>query len=102
MGPVFTRARGRSRGLGFRPETMEAPVEAGALAAGVEQALLAARPGRVRFRVDVEAQRVAFLAVGRPRLVRGPIGHQDGDLVVVRMDAVFHRARPQEGRGYSR
>jgi hypothetical protein len=76
----------------LRAEAAEALVEAGKLAAGVEQALLPTGPRRMRFRINVEAQRVAFLAVGRAPLVLGAICHLDGDLVVVGVDFVFHRA----------
>src|SRR5689334_22281555 len=52
------------RALLLAAEAAEAFVEAGELAAGVEQLLLAAGPGRVRLAVDLQAQRVARLAVG--------------------------------------
>ena len=42
----------------------------------------------MRFRVDVEAQRVAGFAVGRARLIRGAVGHHDRDLVIVGVDAL--------------
>src|SRR5260370_34613962 len=79
-------------GSGLAPEALEAPVEARELAAGVEQALLAAGPGWVRFRVDFEAQRVARFAVGRARLIAAAVGHHDGDVVIIRLNAVLHRA----------
>src|SRR5436853_7873338 len=79
----------------LRAEILEAAIEAGELSAGIEQAVLAAGPGRVRFRVDIEAQRVAFLAVGRARLVARPIGHHDRDLVIIRVNAILHRTYPQ-------
>src|SRR5437879_5842577 len=83
---------GVGSGSGLAPEALEAPVEAGELTAGVEQALLAAGPGRMRFRVDFEAQRVAGLAVGRARRIGAAVGHNDGDLVIIRVNAVLHRA----------
>src|SRR5229473_261893 len=46
----------------------------------------------MRFRVDFEAQRVAFLAVGRARLVGAAIGHQDRDVVIIGVNAFLHRA----------
>src|SRR5436190_6802601 len=79
----------------LRAEILEAAIEAGELSAGVEQAVLAAGPGRVRFRVDIEAQRVAFLAIGRAGLVARPVGHHDRDLVVIRVNAFLHRTYPQ-------
>src|SRR5690349_4022826 len=75
-------------------EALEAPVEAGEVAAGIEQALLAAGPGRVRFRVNFEAQRVAGLAIGRAGLIAGAVGHHDGDVVIIRVNAFLHRANP--------
>src|SRR5689334_10341346 len=75
----------------FRAEILEPAVEARELSAGVEQTMLAAGPGRVRFRVDFEAQRVAFLAVGRAGLIDRPVGHNDRDLVIIRVNALFHR-----------
>src|SRR5579863_7980549 len=84
--------------LGLALEALEAPVEAGELTAGVKQALLAAGPGRMRFRVDFEAQRVAGLAVGRARRVGAAVGHHDGDLVIIRVNAFLHRANPWEMR----
>src|SRR5258708_37891312 len=88
------------------PETLEALVEARELAA-VDQPLLTAGPGGMRLRIDVGRERVAGLAVGRSSLVGGAVGHHDGDLVIIRMDAVFHRHAPRKGgfiaeRGRSR
>src|SRR5215468_11791431 len=73
----------RSRLL-LQAKPLEPLVEARELAACIEQAMLPAGPGRVRFRIDVEAQRVARFAVGRTRLIGAAIGHHDGDLVIVR------------------
>src|SRR5258708_23998872 len=75
------------------------PIEAGELAAGVEQAVLAAGPGGVRFRVDFEGQRVAFLAVGRAGLVARPVRPHDRDLLGIRVNAVLPRTIPQKPRG---
>jgi hypothetical protein len=88
-------------GLFLQAEALEALVEARKLAAAVDEALLAAGPGRVGFRIDLEAQRVAGLAVGRPRLLGRAVGHDDRDLVIVRMNAVFHRRAPRKVRLYS-
>src|SRR5690242_672272 len=93
---------GRQTGEGLGPrallllaaEAAEALVEAGELAAGVEQLLLAAGPGRVRLTVDLEAQRVAGLPIGGPGLVAGAVRHLHGDLVVVGMDAFLHEPGP--------
>src|SRR5262249_52757426 len=75
-------------------EAAEALVEARELAAGVVEALLAAGPGRMRLRIDVEAQRVAGLPIGRPGLVAGAVGHHDGDLVIIGVDLFLHGAGP--------
>src|SRR5260370_19331564 len=88
------------------PETLEALVEAREVAA-VDQPLLTAGTGGMRLRIDLEPERVAGLAVGRSSLVGGAVGHHDGDLVIIRMDAVFHRHAPRKGgfiaeRGRSR
>src|SRR6266436_4262688 len=87
--------RGGSRGLSvLDAEALEALVETGELTAAVDQPLLSAGPRRMRFWVYVEAQRVAGLAVGRTRLVGTPVGHYDRNLVVVRVNAFFHRGGP--------
>src|SRR3954447_7519186 len=70
-------------------EALEAAVELLYLAA-FDDLHVAAGPGRVRLRVDVEVQRVAFLAVGRTRRERAPVGHDHRDLVVVGMDVRLH------------
>src|SRR5690606_27590572 len=67
-------------------QPFELLLEARKSAAAVDELLVAARPGRVRVRVDVERQRVAFLPVGRVGRELGPVGHDDLDLMVVRMD----------------
>ena len=71
-------------------ETTEALVEARDLAAGVEQSAAAAGPCRVRGRVDLERQRVAFLAPRRAGLVGRAVGHLDGDEVIVGVSPGFH------------
>src|SRR5579862_1677935 len=81
-----------SAGSGFRAEAAEPPVEPGELAAGVEQALLAAGPRRMRFRIDLQAQGVAGFAVGRARRIAAAIGHHDRDLVVVGVNFFLHRS----------
>src|SRR5918997_958199 len=72
-------------------QSAEALVEAGDLAAGVQHARLAAGPRRVDAGVDVEVERVALVAVGRARLIFRPVGHFDGDHVIIGMDAGLHR-----------
>src|SRR6516164_3043587 len=90
-----------SKPSGLDAEPLEALVEAGELAAAVDQALLPAGPRRVRLGVDVEAQRVAGLAVGRTRLVGAPVGQHDRDLVIVGVDAFLHRIALKIKRAYS-
>jgi len=76
-------------GLGLE-EARELLVEARQTAAAVEQVLLAAGPGRVRFRVDIEMQRIARLAPGGPGGEFGAVGHDHFDGVVVGMGVGFH------------
>src|SRR6266446_10366017 len=58
--------------------------------AAVEKLLLAAGPGRVRLGIDIEAQRVAFLAPGGAGGEFGAVGHHHLDGVIVGMGAGFH------------
>src|SRR6516225_453458 len=98
---VSRGSRGRlSRLSRLDAKALEALVEAGELAAGVNQPLLPSGPRRMRLRVDVEAQRVACLAVSRTRLVGAPVGHHDRDLVIVRVNAFFHRTALKSARLY--
>src|SRR6185437_4425513 len=92
LGFGFRRRRGRAARTrrGARAEAREALVEARELTAGIEETLLPAGPGRVRLGVDVEAQRVAFLAIGRARLVAAAVGHHDGDLVIIGVNLFLH------------
>src|SRR5579875_569102 len=83
--------QGPPKTLRFDAEAAEALVEAGELAAGIDQPLLSAGPGRMRFRIDLQAQGVAGLAVGRARLVGSAVGHDDRDLVIIGVDAFLHR-----------
>src|ERR1700720_2322018 len=71
-------------------EAGELLVEARQAAAAVEQVLLAAGPGRVRFRVDIEMQRIAWLAPGGPGGEFGAVGHDHFDGVVVGMGVGLH------------
>ena len=74
----------------FLEEAFEFLVEARQAAAAIQQLLLAAGPGRVRLRIDIEVQRIAGLAPGRPRGEFGAVGHEDFDGVVVGVDIGFH------------
>src|SRR5947207_128497 len=86
LGPGMTKtplARGLSDPVGgeglLPPQPAELLLEARQAPAAVEQMLLAAGPGRMRFRVDVEAQRVARLAPGGAGGEFGPVSHDDLD-----------------------
>ena len=61
-------------------------------AAAVDQMLLAAGPGRVRLRIDIEMQRIARLAPGRARGELGTVGHEDLDGVVVGVGVGLHNS----------
>src|SRR5262245_4314569 len=70
------------------------PLEAGEPAAAVDKVLAAARPGRVRLRIDVELQRLAFRPVGRIGDELGAVGHHHLDAVIVGVDVPFHGVLP--------
>src|SRR5882757_1591730 len=72
-------------------KSLEALVEAGQLSTAVDQPLLSAGPGGMRFRVDVEPQCVSRLPVGRARLVRAAVRHHDGYFVILGVNSIFHR-----------
>src|SRR5690348_12674399 len=87
------------KSLFLKADALEPLVEAGELTGAVDEALLTASPGWVGFRIDFEVKRVAGLAIGRARLVARAVGHHDGDLVIIGMDAVLHRAL-RKSRGF--
>src|SRR5882762_8185374 len=62
--------------------------------AAVEKLLLAAGPGRVRLGIDIEAQRVAFLAPGGAGGEFRTVSHHHLNGVIVRMQVRFHGAHP--------
>src|ERR1700755_1563451 len=80
-------------GLLFDAEAGELLVELRDLTAGIHHALHAG-PSRVRLRIDIQAQRVAFLAHAGSRLELRPIGHYDVDLVVFGVNARLHGLVP--------
>src|SRR5690606_6909824 len=82
---------------GSDAEIGELVLELGQAAAAVDELLLATGPGRMGRRIDVEVQRVAFLAIGRAGLVLGAGGHHDLDGVIVRMDFFSHDEIPASG-----
>src|SRR5580704_17115208 len=90
------RAEAAGAGLLLDADAAEALVEARELTTAVEQPLLTAGPGRMRFGIDFQPQRVAGLAIGRSRLVARAIGHHDSDLVIVRVNSLFHRPAPRK------
>src|SRR5580658_1494047 len=66
-------------------EAFELLIEPRQSAAAIKQMLLAAGPGRVRLRIDVEMQRIAGLAPGRTRREFGAVGHKHLDQVIIGM-----------------
>src|SRR5690606_6260136 len=89
---LFTVSR-CSRSAADKAELLLEPAHA---TATVDELLAAAGPGRMRRRVDVEDERVAFRAIGRTGLKRRTIVHLDGDEVVVRMGLFLHGLRLPE------
>jgi hypothetical protein len=80
-------------------------LEARDAAAAIEDLLLTAGPGRVRLGVDVEVQRVAFLALGRAGQEFGPVGHDDLNRMIIRVNFGFHgkilNARKKRSQSFS-
>src|SRR5207248_1575320 len=72
----FSFAAGTAGSILFE-EARKLLLEARDAAAAIHQLGVAAGPGRVRLRVDVEVQRVACLAPGGAGLVLGSVGHHD-------------------------
>src|ERR1700752_5511730 len=58
-----------------------------------------ARPRRRLLGIDVEVERVAFLAPGRAGLEFGAVGHHHIDRVVFGMNVLFHGVNSLEARG---
>ena len=52
-------------------------------------------PGRVRLRVNVQANGIAGLAIAGTGLELGPVGHDDVDLMMIGMNIGLHGARSQ-------
>src|SRR5262245_31051535 len=71
-------------------EAGELLLEARDAPGAIHDLLLAASPGRMRLRIDVEAQRIALLAPGGSGGELGPVGHDDLDSVVVGMGVGLH------------
>src|SRR6202007_3328256 len=78
-----------------KPSGLQEPgkllLEAREASAAVDQLLLAAGPGRMRFRVDIEMHRVARLAPRGAGLELGAVGHHHLDGVILGVDLGFHR-----------
>src|SRR5947209_7306237 len=71
-------------------EARELLLEARDAATAIHQLGVAAGPGRVRFRVDIEVQSVAFLAPGGAGQVLGSVGHHDLNRMIIRVNFGFH------------
>src|SRR5689334_22875009 len=80
-------------------KTAEALVEAGDLAAFLHLASTA-DPGRVDLRIDVEVQRIAFLAPRRTGLELGAVGHLDVDHVIIGVSTGLHVIFPWVSRWF--
>src|SRR6266508_4264140 len=78
------------RGLFLLEESGKLLLKAREPTAAVDQLLLAASPRGVRFRVNIKVQGVAFLPPGGAGGELGAIGHDDLDLVIIRMSIGFH------------
>ena len=74
-----------------RANAGKALVELRDLAARVDNALHAG-PGRVRLRINIQADGIARLAVAGTGLELGPVGHDDIDLMISGMDIGLHGA----------
>src|SRR3954471_16635501 len=88
------RALGFALVLAFLEKAGELLLEPRQARTAVKQLLLAAGPGRVRLRVDVEIHDIALLAPGRAGDEFGAVGHHNLDAVIVRMNLGFHRPVP--------
>src|SRR5262245_62943975 len=89
---VFRIRNGRT--LFLEADAGELLLEPRKPSAAVHQLLLPAGPGRVRFGVDVEVQRVPFLAPGGAGGEFGSVGHHHLDGVIVGMEVRFHGLVP--------
>lgn len=85
-----TRRWRRARLFLAESKAAETLVEAIDPAARIDQIAAAAGPCRVRFRVDIEIERVALGAPGRAGLEFRAVGHLDGDEVIIGMGIGFH------------
>src|SRR6516165_671352 len=79
-----------SAGSFLLQEARELFLEPRQAAAAVEELLLSAGPGRVRFRIDIQAHRVARLAPRGAGGELGPVGHHHLHTMVVRMRIGLH------------
>ena len=82
----------------FLQKARELFLEARQSAAAVDQVLLAAGPGRMRLRIDIEMQRIAGLAPGRAGGEFGAVGHDHLDQVVIGVGVGFHVLVPSDAR----
>src|SRR5688572_13021790 len=70
------------------------PLEAREPAAAIGQMLSAAGPSRMRLRIDVELQRVAFGAIGGISEELGAVRHHHLDAMIVGMNFLLHGTSP--------
>src|SRR5262249_48109340 len=105
-GPPLFLALGCGLGFGLgglvalfllQAEARELLLEARQTAAAIEELLVPTGPRRVRFRVDIEMQRIALLAPGGAGGEFAAVGHLDRDGVIIRMGVRFHRCNPAAG-----
>src|SRR5215472_15609619 len=80
----------RTQTLFLEPDPGKLLLEPREPPAAVHQLLLTASPGRMRLRVDVEVQGVAFLAPGAAGGEFGAVGHHHLDGVIVRVQVGIH------------
>src|SRR5208337_2631964 len=88
------RLRGAGAGpavSGLLQETFELLLELADAAAAVHDLLVAARPGGVGLRIDIEVQLLAWLAIAGIGLELRTVRHHNGDLVIIGMNILFHR-----------
>src|SRR5262245_12958329 len=88
------------RGLFFLEKARELLLEARQAATAVEQLLLAAGPGRVRFRVDIEMDRITLSPIGAAGGEFAPVGHDDLDGMIAGMDIGLHVFNGADARSW--
>src|SRR3546814_12926517 len=74
----------------FKGESAKTFVETGHLTTSIQQTLIAAGPGRMRGRINIQCHRVAFLSPGGASLERRAIGPLDRDGVKTGMGLLLY------------